>query len=92
MNPPEGIVAGPVDEENFFEWEALITYGILLLVNIGLYHIQIGSTQVWTLIDIHYSQGLAAYMYGVFTIGCLDSYRIIMSNFHLNKKETALLL
>ncbi|XP_032833821.1 ubiquitin-conjugating enzyme E2 G2 isoform X1 [Petromyzon marinus] len=24
LNPPEGIVAGPVDEENFFEWEALI--------------------------------------------------------------------
>ncbi|ENN78598.1 hypothetical protein D910_03441 [Dendroctonus ponderosae] len=25
LNPPEGILAGPVDEENFFEWEALIT-------------------------------------------------------------------
>ncbi|CAG0884882.1 unnamed protein product [Darwinula stevensoni] len=25
LNPPEGIVAGPVNEENFFEWEALIT-------------------------------------------------------------------
>ncbi|CAI2738947.1 unnamed protein product, partial [Dicrocoelium dendriticum] len=24
VNPPEGIVAGPVDEKNFFEWEALI--------------------------------------------------------------------
>jgi len=24
-NPPEGIVAGPKSEENFFEWEALIT-------------------------------------------------------------------
>ncbi|KAL3855354.1 hypothetical protein ACJMK2_014569 [Sinanodonta woodiana] len=24
MNPPEGIIAGPVNEENFFEWEALI--------------------------------------------------------------------
>ncbi|ROL41722.1 Ubiquitin-conjugating enzyme E2 G2 [Anabarilius grahami] len=24
LNPPEGIVAGPVNEENFFEWEALI--------------------------------------------------------------------
>ncbi|KAL7055273.1 hypothetical protein AAHC03_024547 [Spirometra sp. Aus1] len=23
-SPPEGIVAGPVDESNFFEWEALI--------------------------------------------------------------------
>eukprot|EP01120_Amphizonella_sp_Union-15-10_P002971 TRINITY_DN1326_c0_g2_i1.p1 TRINITY_DN1326_c0_g2~~TRINITY_DN1326_c0_g2_i1.p1 ORF type:complete len:178 (-),score=27.49 TRINITY_DN1326_c0_g2_i1:120-653(-) len=23
-NPPEGIVAGPVSEENFFEWEAFI--------------------------------------------------------------------
>lgn len=23
-NPPEGIVAGPIDENNFFEWEALI--------------------------------------------------------------------
>ncbi|XP_054753910.1 ubiquitin-conjugating enzyme E2 G2-like [Lytechinus pictus] len=25
VNPPEGIIAGPVDEKNFFEWEALIT-------------------------------------------------------------------
>ncbi|RWS28036.1 Ubiquitin-conjugating enzyme E2 G2-like protein [Leptotrombidium deliense] len=25
LNPPEGVIAGPVDEENFFEWEALIT-------------------------------------------------------------------
>jgi len=24
LNPPEGIVAGPLNEENFFEWEALI--------------------------------------------------------------------
>lgn len=24
LNPPEGIVAGPISEENFFEWEALI--------------------------------------------------------------------
>ncbi|XP_046543831.1 ubiquitin-conjugating enzyme E2 G2 [Haliotis rubra] len=24
LNPPEGIIAGPVNEENFFEWEALI--------------------------------------------------------------------
>ena len=26
LNPPEGIIAGPINEENFFEWEALITY------------------------------------------------------------------
>jgi len=25
LNSPDGILAGPVDEENFFEWEALIT-------------------------------------------------------------------
>ncbi|VDP10214.1 unnamed protein product [Soboliphyme baturini] len=25
LNPPEGIIAGPVSEENFFEWECLIT-------------------------------------------------------------------
>ncbi|KAG8035021.1 hypothetical protein G9C98_005443 [Cotesia typhae] len=25
LNPPEGIVAGPIHEENFFEWEALIS-------------------------------------------------------------------
>lgn len=25
LNPPEGIVAGPLTEENFFEWEALIS-------------------------------------------------------------------
>lgn len=24
LNPPEGIVAGPITEDNFFEWEALI--------------------------------------------------------------------
>jgi len=24
LNPPDGIVAGPINEENFFEWEALI--------------------------------------------------------------------
>ena len=24
LNPPEGIIAGPVNEENFFEWEAYI--------------------------------------------------------------------
>ncbi|MBZ3889720.1 Ubiquitin-conjugating enzyme E2 G2 [Sciurus carolinensis] len=24
LNPPEGIVVGPMNEENFFEWEALI--------------------------------------------------------------------
>jgi len=24
VNPPEGITAGPIDEDNFFEWEALI--------------------------------------------------------------------
>ncbi len=24
-NPPDGILAGPVSDENFFEWEALIT-------------------------------------------------------------------
>ena len=25
LNPPEGVVAGPKSEDNFFEWEALIT-------------------------------------------------------------------
>ncbi|XP_065887500.1 ubiquitin-conjugating enzyme E2 G2-like [Dysidea avara] len=25
VNPPEGILAGPKNEDNFFEWEALIT-------------------------------------------------------------------
>lgn len=25
LDPPEGIIAGPIDEENFFEWECLIT-------------------------------------------------------------------
>ncbi|KAK7507805.1 hypothetical protein BaRGS_00000770 [Batillaria attramentaria] len=24
LNPPEGIIAGPINEDNFFEWEALI--------------------------------------------------------------------
>lgn len=26
LNPPEGIVAGPINEENFFDWECLIVY------------------------------------------------------------------
>lgn len=30
LNPPEGIIAGPINEENFFEWEALITYVYIL--------------------------------------------------------------
>eukprot|EP00842_Homolaphlyctis_polyrhiza_P006681 jgi/Hompol1/7013/HPOL_002826-RA len=25
VNAPDGVVAGPIDESNFFEWEALIT-------------------------------------------------------------------
>lgn len=25
LNPPEGIIAGPISEDNFFEWECLIT-------------------------------------------------------------------
>jgi ubiquitin-conjugating enzyme E2 G2 len=25
INPPEGILAGPISEENFFEWECLIS-------------------------------------------------------------------
>lgn len=25
LNPPEGIIAGPTKEENFFEWDCLIT-------------------------------------------------------------------
>lgn len=24
LNPPDGITAGPIDEENFFEWEAVV--------------------------------------------------------------------
>lgn len=31
LNPPEGIIAGPINEENFFEWEALITWVSLIL-------------------------------------------------------------
>ncbi|KOB77234.1 Courtless, partial [Operophtera brumata] len=31
INPPEGIIAGPINEENFFEWEALITVCISIL-------------------------------------------------------------
>jgi hypothetical protein len=26
VNPPEGITVGPLDEDNFFEWEALVMY------------------------------------------------------------------
>lgn len=29
LNPTTGIAAGPIDEENFFEWEAMITCGPL---------------------------------------------------------------
>lgn len=31
-NPPDGVVAGPVSEDNFFEWEALIMYGFHHLI------------------------------------------------------------
>ena len=35
LNPPEGIIAGPINEENFFEWEALITYvGIIYFIGV----------------------------------------------------------
>lgn len=27
-NPPEGIVAGPIDENNFFTWNAVIEYAL----------------------------------------------------------------
>lgn len=35
LNPPEGILAGPVTEDNFFEWEAYITgmSSILLFIH-----------------------------------------------------------
>ncbi|KPI91826.1 Ubiquitin-conjugating enzyme E2 G2 [Papilio xuthus] len=33
LNPPEGIIAGPINEENFFEWEALITTEVNELSN-----------------------------------------------------------
>lgn len=36
LNPPEGIIAGPINEENFFEWEALITYDLFLYCSISL--------------------------------------------------------
>ena len=31
LNAPEGITAGPVSEDNFFEWEALISSVFLLI-------------------------------------------------------------
>lgn len=33
LNPPEGIIAGPLDEENFFEWEAYIMYVYIYAFN-----------------------------------------------------------
>ena len=30
LNPPEGIIAGPLEEDNFFEWEAYIAYVIIV--------------------------------------------------------------
>ncbi|KYN27317.1 Ubiquitin-conjugating enzyme E2 G2 [Trachymyrmex septentrionalis] len=33
LNPPEGIIAGPINEENFFEWEALITYELNMILD-----------------------------------------------------------
>lgn len=31
-NPPDGILAGPISDENFFQWEAVIAYVDVLLV------------------------------------------------------------
>lgn len=31
MNPPDGILAGPVNEENFFEWDSYILGNLLSL-------------------------------------------------------------
>ena len=37
LYPPDGIVAGPVSEENFFEWECLITFvSLLRLIQIAV--------------------------------------------------------
>lgn len=39
INPPEGILAGPISEENFFEWEALITGNVMYSEIQLLFHI-----------------------------------------------------
>ena len=31
LSPTPGIAAGPIDEENFFEWEAMLTCVIICL-------------------------------------------------------------
>ena len=37
LNPPEGIIAGPLEEDNFFEWEAYIAYVIIVYMLIEAY-------------------------------------------------------
>lgn len=37
INPPEGIIAGPISEENFFEWEALISGPVDTIFGGGLF-------------------------------------------------------
>lgn len=37
INPPEGIIAGPISEENFFEWEALISGPVDTVFEGGLF-------------------------------------------------------
>lgn len=37
-NPPEGIIAGPVSEENFFEWEAVVTGPEGTVFEDGVFH------------------------------------------------------
>lgn len=32
LNPTPGIAAGPIDEENFFEWEAMVSYVLAVFV------------------------------------------------------------
>lgn len=43
LNPPEGIIAGPVNEENFFEWEALITYVYIIFSLLYVYDLKLGQ-------------------------------------------------
>jgi ubiquitin-protein ligase len=44
-NPPEGIAAGPKQEENFFEWECCITY--VYCMDNRYYHFKLCLQLLW---------------------------------------------
>ncbi len=65
LNPPEGIIAGPISEDNFFEWECLITGPDETCFENGVFPARIIFPQVFSLI-------IQFYMYLIFYIPFLE--------------------